>query len=205
MVAPNSARIIQSFYRHWRWGQAVKEVIETVGTFKKRMIRQSGYSPPYDFHLQYVGGTPSWCCPAKHSDYFDKPKEVIVDFLIRQYLKAHGKHPLTIESVKKIQRHWRKHNDRYGNIYAPTDEVRIQHWWRANKIRRGWYFTMTPRAVGEGNDTLKHKSPQIGRVYQYQEHKVFHVQDPKAKCTFLVEQNWDVPLNQSDYIVRILV
>jgi hypothetical protein len=198
MVAINSARIIQSFYRHWRWGQAVKEVVEIAGTSKK-MIRQSGYNPPYEFHLQYVGGTPSWCCPAKHRDYFDKTKEEIVEYLIRQRVN-----PLTLESVKKIQRNWRKHNKRYGNIYAPEDEVRIQHWWRANKIKRGSYFTMTPRAIGRGNG-LKHKSPQLGRVYQYQEHMVFHVQDPKAKCTFLVEQNWNLPLNQSDYILRIIV
>lgn len=199
MVAIDSARIIQSFYRHWRWGQAVKEVIEIAGTSKKQMVRQSGYNPPYEFHLQYVGGTPSWCCPAKHSDYFYKTKEEIVEYLLRQYVN-----PLTIESVKKIQRKWRRHNDRYGNIYAPKDEVRIQHWWRANKIRRGSYFTMTPKTIGRGNEP-KHKSPQLGRVYQYQEHQVFHVQDPKAKCTFLIEQKWDVPLNQSDYIVRIIV
>lgn len=201
-----SARLIQSFYRHWRWGKAVKEVIDTVGKSENSFMRQSGYNPPYDFHLQYVNGTPSWCCPAKQRRVFEMTKDDIVDYLIRVYLREQGKHPLTYEAIK-IQRTWRKHNHNYGNIYTPKHEVNIQNWWRTNKIKRGWYFTMSPKAIGEGMDPVKlqHKKPQLGRTYQYQEGMVFHVKDPKAKCTFIIEQKWKLPKDLSNYIVRIIV
>lgn len=199
-----SARYIQSVYRHWRWGQAVKEVIQCVGKFKNTMVRQSGYNPPFDFHLQYVSGTPCWCCTMKNNDMFFKPKDEIVDYLIRTYLKAYGKHPLTYEALK-IQRKWRKHNKVCGSIYSPGKEKDIQNWWRLQKIKNGAYFTCVPKAIGAGDDPphLKHKLPQIDRTYQYQEGMVFHVKTPDEKCSFLIEQRWKLPTNLDNYIVKI--
>mgnify|MGYP005622132393 CR=1 FL=1 len=206
--------LIVCFYRHWKWAKVVKRIMDIVGPLKRSVYpqmfqRQSGYRPPYPFHLRYVEGQPSWCCPAKQYEMFDKTQFDIYDYLQGEYLKSRGYCAnADIEAVQSIARrklaastilfHWRRFIDARGEVVLKTSTpaITIQRCWRKYKISSGYYFKITSKIPG---------APHAMRIYQYQDGRVWWVMDPYAPISLLQEQTWILPSDIENYIIRILV
>ena len=194
-----ASMLIQDFYRHWKWAQAVKETIKIVGP-RTGLVRQSGYRVPFDFLKKYVKATPSWCCPAKNHDIFHLSKQRIVDKLVEMSLKEMNKYPLTLDRAQKnmasikIQRQWRRY---ILTCYDPKNKViKLQRLWRHYKVRKGAYFKLTSKCIGVKPDN---------KVYQHQENKIWSIKHPYAPCSLLAEEPIRYPIDQSMYLVKILV
>lgn len=209
----HAKKIIVSFYRHWKWAKVVKRIMEIVGPLKRSVYpqmfpRQSGYRPPYPFHLRYVEGQPSWCCPGKQHEMFDKTQFDIYDYLQGEYLKSKGYSPnADIEVVKSMAQrklaastilfYWRKFIDARGKAIPKSDPaIKIQRHWRKYKILQGYYFKITSKAPGV---------PHAMRIYQYQDGKVWWVTEPYAAFSLLKVQPWNLPSDIENYIIRILI
>jgi len=195
-----AALTIQLYYRHWKWALAVKKTIEMVGMCHKWLWRQSGRWSLYNDHLKYlpsVMGTPSWCCPNKNYGALCMTRNDMLDYLIQRYVYEIGINPEQYKyvrrsvSARKIQRLWRNYT-----IYDPkSPAINIQRWWRKNKIKRGSYFKMIPKAIG---NRLSHYT------YIHQDNIVWLVTKPLAKCCLLKQQLIPYPIDQSNNIVRIV-
>jgi len=193
---------IQDFYRHWKWGQAVKETLQIIGP-QAGLVRQSGYDAPFPFHYRYVNAQPAWCCPGKNRDMFHLTKENIVDKFVENRLKQMGKYPLTLEKARrnlasiKIQRCWQTFVEQRGGRHDPNDVVILfQRRWKDYKIRNGSYFKLTSRCIGDKCDD---------RVYQHQENKIWSINNPDAPCSLLTEESLSYPMDHTKYIIKILV
>jgi len=197
-----AAVYIQDFYRHWKWGQCVKETVQIVGP-QTGLVRQSGYVAPFNFHYTYVKAQPAWCCPGKNRDIFHLTREQIIGQLVETRLKDMGKYPLTLANARhnlasrKIQYCWKTFVEQRGKRHNPNDAlISFQRRWKDYKIRKGSYFKLTSRCIGDKCDN---------RVYQHQENKIWSINNPDAPCSLLTEESVSYPMDHTKYIIKILV